>query len=78
MKSIEDRMEYFYNKLETIIDDPMTKCDSKINALKVYSAFFPTETTIKTTVPTLANLDSLSTNDKKELKSIISQIKKSS
>lgn len=61
------RVDYFFNQLETIISDPVTKQMDKIQALKVYGSLLPTqnksEVTIKQEVATLDT--SILSNDEK-------------
>lgn len=73
-KSLQERMEYFYNKLEDIIESSLTPCESKIKALNVYCQFFPMETTI-TTTNYIPDTSMLSKEEKIEMKALISKAK---
>ena len=76
-KSLEDRIEYFYNKLEEIIDQPITRVDCKISALKVYATLFPTIKNIDVSQsPPTIDVSSLSSKEKKNLDDLLKKIAK--
>lgn len=77
MKSTEDRISYFFNKLEEIIDSPMTQSTLKVNALKVYGSMLPTNLNNDSNVKNEPiDLSNLSIADKKEFDKLLKQVKK--
>lgn len=73
----DKRVDYFFNQLESIISDPVTKQIDKIQALKVYGSLLPTQSksdiTIKQEVATL-DTSTLSDAEKLSLISILEKI----
>ena len=77
MKSMNDRIEYFFNKLEQLIEDPTTQANNKINALKVYASILPTCQNIDiNTSDKPIDISQLSHDDKVTFDSIIKKLGK--
>lgn len=78
-KTINERIDYFYDKLEDIIDDPVNRLDSRITALKIYAQLFPTiqnvDITNKTTYD-VTDISQLTLEDKTKLDSLLKKLTK--
>ena len=76
---MEDRINYFFEKLVDIIDSCTTPNKEKIEALKVYSTLLPTmkheEVTINHKVPTI-DTSSLSDDEKKVMVKMLDKLEK--
>lgn len=77
MKSMNDRIEFFFQKLEELIEDPTTQTAQRINALKVYGTILPTcqNIDIQTSEKPI-DISQLSHDDKVTFDSILKKLKK--